>query len=199
MKKIYYTIKRILDIILSIIGIIFTLPIMIIVAILIGKSPIYYGTRIGLLGKPFRMFKFRTMVMNADKIGGSSTPADDSRITKIGGLLRKWKIDELLQLFNILIGEMSFIGPRAEVPMYIDMMLKEERDIILSVKPGLLDLATLENMSEGERLRGSKDPEMTYMKNIRPMKIRLQKEYVKTQSLVLDFKILITGLWRIFN
>jgi len=193
----YYTIKRLFDITFSTIGIILTLPLMFVVAVLIGENPLYRGVRIGQFGKPFEMLKFRSMVMNADKMGGASTPGDDPRITKIGRILRKWKLDELPQLFNILMGKMSFVGPRADVKEYIDMMLKEERDLILSVLPGLTDLATLENMSEGERLRGSDDPERDYMKKIRPMKVRLQIEYVKTKSFMLDLKILIYTLWRL--
>ena len=201
----YYTIfnanssmiKRIFDITFSIIGIVLTFPLMIIIAILIGENPLYRGVRIGQFGKHFRMMKFRSMVINADKIGGASTPGDDSRITKIGKYLRKLKLDELPQLFHILTGRMSFVGPRAEVKEYIDMLLETERETILSVKPGLLDLATLENMSEGERLRGSDNPEKDYMEKIRPMKVRLQIEYVKTRSFMLDLKILIMGLWRL--
>ncbi len=201
----YYTIfnanssmiKRIFDITFSIIGIVLTFPLMIIIAILIGENPLYRGVRIGQFGKHFRMMKFRSMVINADKIGGASTPGDDTRITKIGKYLRKWKLDELPQLFHILTGKMSFVGPRAEVKEYIDMLLESERETILSVKPGLLDLATLENMSEGERLRGSDNPEKDYMEKIRPMKVRLQIEYVKTRSFMLDLKILIMGLWRL--
>ena len=189
--------KRIVDIILSTIGLILFTPLLILVACSI-KHPVFYrGERIGRYGKPFKMLKFRTMCVGANKIGGASTPADDPRITE--HFLRKWKIDELPQLFNILIGKMSFVGPRPEVKEYIDMLLEEERELILSVRPGLTDLATLENMSEGEYLRGAKDVEEVYMRELRPMKIRLQKEYVKTRSLFLDVKIFLYTLYRIIK
>lgn len=192
-------VKRIIDIKLSIIGLILFAPLLILVACRIECPVFYRGERVGKNGKPFKMLKFRTMYVGASERGGSSTPADDLRITKMGHFLRKWKIDELPQLFNILIGKMSFIGPRPEVKEYVDMMLEAEKAIILSVRPGLTDLATLENMSEGERLRGAEDPEREYMTNIRPMKVRLQKEYVLKRSLVLDMKIFIFTLWRLIH
>jgi len=191
--------KRLIDIILSIIGIILFAPLLVCIAFIVKRPILYRGERIGRYGKPFKMLKFRTMCVGANKIGGVSTPADDPRITRTGHFLRKWKIDELPQLFNILMGNMSFVGPRAEVQEYIDMLLEEERELILSVRPGLTDLATLENMSEGERLRGAEDPEKEYMTKIRPMKVRLQKEYVLKRSLVLDTKILFYTLWRIIK
>lgn len=189
--------KRIIDIKLSIIGLILFAPLLILVACTMKRPIFYRGERIGKNGKPFKMLKFRTMCVGASKIGGSSTPADDPRIT--GHFLRKWKIDELPQLFNILMGKMSFVGPRPEVKEYVDMMLEEERDIILSVRPGLTDLATLNNMSEGERLRGVENPEQEYMNSIRPMKVRLQKEYVLKRSMALDIKIFFYTLWRIIH
>ena len=195
-------IKRLFDIIVSFLGLVFLSPVFLIIGLMVkldSEGPVFYrGVRVERFGKQFRIFKFRTMVRDAEELGGPSTAADDPRLTRTGRFLRKYKLDELPQLISILRGEMSFVGPRPEVKMYVDMMSEEEKKIILSVKPGLTDLASLENMSEGERLRGSKDPEKDYLEKIRPTKIRLQKEYVKTRSFILDIKILLYTLWRIF-
>jgi lipopolysaccharide/colanic/teichoic acid biosynthesis glycosyltransferase len=129
------------------------------------------------------------MVVNADKIGGSSTGDDDPRITKIGKLLRKYKLDELPQLFNVLKGEMSFVGPRPEVQHYVDMFTEGEK-VILSVRPGITDWASLWNPDEGGVLAGSPDPEKTYMEEIRPIKLRLQLKYVKERSFCGDLNII---------
>ena len=150
-------------------------------------------------GKPFRIFKFRTMVVGAERLGGPSTAGDDPRLTKIGNFLKKYQLDELSQLINVLRGEMSFVGPRPEVKMYIDMMTNEERSVILSIKPGMTDLASLYNFHEGEVLRGSSDPERTYMEKIRPEKIKLQMEYVKERSFFGDIKIIFQTIAKIFK
>ena len=131
------------------------------------------------------------MVMNAEKLGGPSTANDDPRLTKMGKLLRKYKLDELPQLINILKGEISFVGPRPEVPSEVDTYSEEDKKIILSVRPGLTDLATLENVHEGEILRGTKDPHETYRQVIKPMKLRLAKEYVVKKGFWLDMKIIL--------
>ncbi len=194
--------KRLFDLIFSLIGLIITSPLLVLIAILIkldSKGPIFYrGTRIGQFGKPFRIFKFRTMVVNAEELGGPSTAGDDSRLTKIGKLLKKFQLDELPQLINVLEGEMSFVGPRPEVKMYVDMMTNEERSTILSIKPGMTDLASLWDFHESEVLKGSPDPEKSYMEKIRPTKIKLQLEYVKTRSFMLDLKIIIKTILKIF-
>jgi len=186
-------IKRIFDISFSMIGLIILSPLLLIIAYLIKKEdggPIFYrGVRIGQFGKPFRIFKFRTMVVNADKIGGPSTADDDPRITKIGKILRKYKIDELPQLVNVLKGEMSIVGPRPEVPFYVDMFTEEEKRI-LDVKPGITDWASLWDCDEGAILAGSSDPEKTYMEKIRPIKIKLQLRYVDNHSFFTDLKII---------
>lgn len=194
-------IKRIFDIFFSFVGIIILSPVFFIVAILIkSESPgpaFFRGERIGKNGKPFKIFKFRTMVPNAEKIGGPSTALDDKRLLKIGPFLKKYQLDELPQLINVLRGEMSLVGPRPEVKIYVDMMTEEERKI-LSVKPGMTDLASLWNFHEGEILKGSSDPEKTYMEKIRPEKMRLQSEYVKNYSFWLDLKIIIKTIIKIF-
>ena len=186
--------KRLFDIIFSLMGLIVSAPLFLLISILIkleDKGPIFYrGVRIGRFGVSFRMFKFRTMVVNADKIGGSSTSDDDPRITKTGKFLRKYKLDELLQLINVLKGEMSFVGPRPEVPFYVNMFSEEEKQILM-VRPGITDWASLWNSDEGAILAGSPDPEETYRKKIRPNKIRLQLKYAKRHSFLIDLRILL--------
>lgn len=140
------------------------------------------------------MFKFRTMVIDAEKIGGPSTSGDDPRLLKIGKVLRRYQLDELPQFINILKGDMSFVGPRPEVPSEVQRYEKEDRDIILSVKPGLTDLATLENVHEEEILKGAKDPHEAYRRLIQPQKIKLAKEYIKKRSFWLDLKIIFKTL-----
>jgi lipopolysaccharide/colanic/teichoic acid biosynthesis glycosyltransferase len=163
------------------------------IAFLIKKEdggPIFYrGIRVGRNSRAFRIFKFRTMVVDAEKIGGASTSDDDPRITPIGSKLRKNKLDELPQLINVLKGEMSFVGPRPEVPHYVDMFSVEERTI-LTVRPGITDWASIWNADEGGVLAGSPDPEKRYMEKIRPEKIRLQLRYVKERSFWVDLRII---------
>ena len=195
--------KRIFDFLVSLFGLIIFSPLFLIIAILIkldSEGPVFYrGERIGKDGKPFRIFKFRTMVKDAEKMGGPSTSADDPRLTKIGKFLRKYKLDELPQLINVLKGEMSLVGPRPEVKMYVDMLKPEEKEKILSVKPGMTDLASLWDFHEEEVLKGSEDPEKTYMEKIRPKKIQLQLEYVKNRSFLLDLKIIFKTLIRLIK
>jgi len=195
-------IKRLFDLFFSFLGIILVFPLLLFVAILIKRElpgPVFYrGVRVGKNGKEFRIFKFRTMVIDAEKLGGPSTAGDDPRLLKIGHFLKKYQLDELPQLINVLKGEMSFVGPRPEVKMYVDMMTKEERKTICSVKPGMTDMASLWNFHEGEILRGSSDPEKDYMDKIRPEKIRLQMEYVKNRSFMLDLKIIFKTIIKIF-
>jgi len=189
--------KRLIDIVLSSIAFVILLSLFAVIAMLIKlDSPghvFYRGVRIGRHRKPFRIYKFRTMIVNADRIGGPSTADDDPRITKVGSLLRKYKLDELPQLINILKGEMSFVGPRPEVPFYVNMFTEEEKKI-LTVKPGITDWASLWNPDEGAILAGSSDAEKVYMEKIRPKKIQLQLEYVKKHSLSIDLKIVLLTL-----
>jgi len=195
--------KRAFDIIFSVLGLIFFTPLLGLVALAIkldSKGPIFYrGERIGRLGKPFLIFKFRTMVLGAEKLGGPSTPADDPRLTKFGKLLKRYQLDELPQLINVLKGEMSLVGPRPEVLFYVNMMSEKEKKIILSVPPGMTDWASLWDFKEGEILKGSKDPEKTYMEKIRPTKIKLQLKYVKERSFWTDVKIIFETILKIFQ
>lgn len=196
-------VKRLFDIIFSFLGLITTAPLLGITALLVKlNSPgqvFYKGERVGKNEKYFKIFKFRTMVENAEELGGPSTAGDDPRLTKIGKFLKKYQLDELPQLINVLKGEMSFVGPRPEVKMYVDMMTEEERNTILSIKPGMTDLASLWNFHEGEILKGSPDPEKTYLEKIRPEKIRLQIKYVKNRSFWLDLKIILKTLIKLFQ
>lgn len=189
--------KRMFDILVSGTGLLVFAPLMGVIALLIKittRGPVFYlGWRVGQYGKPFRLFKFRTMILNADQLGGPSAADNDPRITRIGKVLRKYKIDELPQLINVLNGEMSIVGPRPEVPQYVKLFTVEER-AILSVRPGITDWATLWNADEGTVLKGSLDPERTYCEMIRPQKIKLQLEYVRNQSFWKDAEIIMRTL-----
>jgi len=195
--------KRLFDILFSIFGLIITLPLFLIISILIkaiSPGPVFFrGERVGKEGKKFKIYKFRSMVAGAEEMGGPSTAADDPRLTRIGKFLKKFQLDELPQLINVLKGEMSLVGPRPEVSLYVDMMTEKEKNVILSIQPGMTDLASLWNFREGEILKGSLDPEKTYMEKIRPEKIRLQIEYVKKRSFRLDFKIIIKTIFKLFS
>ena len=196
-------IKRLFDIVFSFLGLVLLFPVFIIVALVVkldSKGPVFYkGLRVGRCGKPFRIYKFRTMIPDADKIGGPSTAADDLRLTKVGKFLKQYQLDELPQLINVLKGEMSFVGPRPEVPQYIELLSKEEKEKILSVRPGMTDYASLWNFHEGEILKGSQDPEKTYLEKIRPKKIELQLKYIKDRSFWLDIKLILKTIFKIFK
>jgi len=189
----YELAKRVVDIGLALAAIAVTAPMMIVVALIIRidspGSSLYRGLRTGLRGKPFYILKFRTMCVDAEQRGGSCTSDDDSRITRVGAFLRKSKLDELPQLFNVLFGTMSLVGPRPEVQKFTDLFTREERSI-LEVKPGITDWATIWDSDEGALLLGAADPERAYMERIRPMKLRLQLEYVRKRSFWVDLTIL---------
>ena len=187
-------IKRLFDFIFSLSGLVIVSPLIAVIAVVVKvESPgpvLYKGARAGKAGKPFRILKFRTMVVDAEEIGGPSTADDDPRITKVGKFIRKYKLDELPQLINVLKGEMSFVGPRPEVPMEVETYNDEERRI-LNVKPGITDYASMTFHNEGEILKGSSDPHQAYREKIRPGKIRLALKYVDEQSFWVDLKIII--------
>ena len=154
-----------------------------------GGPVLYAGRRVGKDGKPFGMYKFRSMVLNADKIGGSSTPDDDPRITPIGRFLRRYKLDELPQFLNVLRGEMSIVGPRPQVQWAVDLYTPEQRQV-LTVKPGITDYASVRFPNEGEILKGSTDPDRDYMEKIHPEKMRLSLEYVRNRSMRTDLQVI---------
>lgn len=194
--------KRLLDVIFSFFGLILFSPFLLIVALLIKKEdsgPLFYrGVRVGRYGKLFKIFKFRTMVVDADKLGGASTTDDDPRITKIGKLLRKYKLDELPQLINVLKGDMSLVGPRPQVPWAVGLYNEEEK-LLLSVRPGITDYASIKFRNEGEILTGSDNPDKDYLEKIAPEKIRLGLEYVRNRCLLIDVKILFTTIKTLFG
>ena len=196
-------IKRIIDILGSGFGLVILSPVFLWVALKIkldDGGPIFYkGRRVGKGGKLFKMYKFRTMVIGADKLGGPSTAADDPRLTKIGLFLKKYQLDELPQLINVFKREMRLVGPRPEVEMYVDMMTAEQKNAILSVRPGMTDYASLWNFHESEILKGAKDPEIAYQKLIRPKKLALQMRYVKERSLWVDIRIIFLTIFKIFK
>jgi lipopolysaccharide/colanic/teichoic acid biosynthesis glycosyltransferase len=151
---------------------------------------VYRGIRVGLNGRPFTILKYRTMVTNADRLGGPSTAEDDPRLTSLGKSLRRYKLDELPQLFNVLVGDMSFVGPRPQVASEVAGYTDEERQL-LSVRPGITDWASLRFHNEGEILQGHADPDQAYAELIRPEKIRLGLEYVRRATLADDVRILL--------
>lgn len=191
--------KRLFDIVLSFLALMILSPLFLVVALLIkldSSGPVFYrGVRVGRFGKPFRIFKFRTMVVDAEKLGGPSTAADDPRLTKIGrNFIKRFNLDELPQFINVLKGEMSIVGPRPEVPEVISLYPEDERNAVLSVRPGITDWATLWIRDEGERLKESSNPHQTYLEQIWPEKRRLQLEYVKNHSLWVDLQIMLKTL-----
>jgi len=159
-----------------------------------SRGPVFYcGLRAGRRGKAFRLLKFRTMVVDADQIGGPSSSADDPRITRLGGFLRRHKLDELPQLLNVLTGDMSLVGPRPEVIPEV-LLYTEDEKRLLEVRPGITDWASIRFRNEGEILRGSADPHAAYRIKIRPEKIRLGLEYVERHSFWTDCKIIVNTL-----
>ena len=195
-------VKRAFDAVFSFIGVLLLSPALIIISVLIkldSPGPVFYkGVRVGLQGRPFKMFKFRTMVIDADKVGGSSTPEDDPRLTRMGRFLRKFKLDELPQLINVLTGEMSLVGPRPQVQWAVDLYTPEERTV-LTVRPGITDYASLHFPNEGEILKGSKDPDKDYMEKIHPKKMSLSLDYVRSRSFWVDLKIILQTIVAIFQ
>jgi lipopolysaccharide/colanic/teichoic acid biosynthesis glycosyltransferase len=153
-------------------------------------GPVFYrGVRVGLQGKPFRILKFRTMVVDAEEIGASSTSDNDPRITRTGKFLRKYKLDGLPQLINVLVGGMSFVGPRPEVMKFADLYNEQEK-AILTVRLGITDWASIWNSDEAAVLAGAEDADNAYLKFIRPTKLRLQLKYVRERSFWTDLKII---------
>jgi lipopolysaccharide/colanic/teichoic acid biosynthesis glycosyltransferase len=194
--------KRIFDVIFASLGLILLSPLLLFLAWRIYREdggPVFYrGERVGRNGAPFRIVKFRTMIVDADKIGGSSTADDDPRITRVGRTLRKYKLDELPQLFNVLSGKMSLVGPRPEVKRFTDLFTPEEK-AILTVRPGITDWASLWNADEGSLLAGAEDPDRAYLELIRPTKIRLQLEYAQSRSFITDLKIILLTLFALIR
>ena len=194
--------KRILDIVFSCIILLLFLPFGLIIALFIvleSKGGVFYlQQRVGRYGKEFWIFKFRTMRKNADSAGKLTVGMRDPRITTIGYFLRKFKLDEFPQFLNVLKGEMSVVGPRPEVKEYVELYSESQREI-LNVRPGITDLASLEYFEENELLGRSSDPQKTYIEEIMPAKILLNKKYCENPSLMHDIRIIWTTFRRIIR
>jgi len=191
--------KRVFDIAAAFTGLLFLLPVMIIIAGLIkldGGSVFFRQERVGLRGTRFKIFKFRSMRVDHSQSGTQVTAESDPRITPLGKLLRRSKLDELPQLFNVLKGEMSIVGPRPEVPRYVAVWPEEDRREILSVRPGITDYATLYYRDEQTVLARSENPEKTYIQDIVPHKLGLYRDYVRDQNLGLDMRLILVTLAR---
>ena len=193
-------IKRLFDIIMSIIGIFFLSPILLVIAILIkldSKGPmLYLQKRVGKNNHDFFIYKFRTMYVDADKKGLLTLGDKDPRVTPVGQFLRKYKLDELPQLFNVLKGDMSFVGPRPEVRKYVDFYSKDDMKI-LEVKPGITDYASIAFRDEAELLKKADNPEEYYISEIMPAKIKLNMNYIERPYLITDIKIILKTLFKI--
>jgi hypothetical protein len=185
--------KRLVDIVVSLFFLFLLFPILVLLAILIKLESnghvFYLQVRVGLNGKDFRIFKFRTMFIGSDKAGLLTVGGRDPRITKVGVFIRKYKLDELPQLINVLNGEMSLVGPRPEVRKYVAMYNVEQLKV-LSVKPGITDYASIQYSDENELLAKSVDPEKTYIDEVMPAKLLLNLKYINEISWLTDLKII---------
>lgn len=194
--------KRVLDFTASLLGVLILWPFFLIIAVLIKAEdggPVFFRqVRVGKGGKHFRIWKFRTMVVDAEHKGGLITVGRDPRVTKVGYWLRKAKLDELPQLFNVLRGEMSLVGPRPEVPRYVGFYSEEQRRV-LELKPGITDPASILYRNENDLLDGVPDPEKVYVEQIMPDKIRLNLEYAARASFWSDLGVILRTLVRIFS
>ena len=187
-------IKRIFDITASGLGIIVLSPILIVIALIIKKESdgpaVFKQIRVREKGMNFEILKYRTMVVDAEKMGRQITVGNDNRITKIGGFLRKYKLDELPQLINVFKGDMSLVGPRPEVPRYVEMYNEEQRKV-LDVKPGITDLASIRYRDENELLGTAEDPDDMYINTIMPDKLALNLEYINKSNVFFDIYIIL--------
>lgn len=194
--------KRLFDIICSLVGILVLMPFLlgIILSVVINSGfPVFYlQSRVGKNNRNFRLFKFRTMHVNADKKGLLTIGGRDPRVTAVGYYLRKYKLDELPQLFNVLIGNMSLVGPRPEVRKYVDLYTVEQLQV-LSVKPGITDLASLKFIHENDLLAQSADPEKTYIEEIMPEKLALNRQYILQNNFIADVKIIFATIKKIVS
>ena len=186
--------KRAMDIVISAAALCVLWPVLLLIALAIvvdDPGPVFYRqVRVGRGGKPFRIFKFRTMVVDADKKGLSITVGRDSRITRVGAFLRKTKLDELAQLLNVLMGQMSFVGPRPEVPRYVELYTPYQRQVLL-VRPGITDYASIAYRNENDLLAGAKDPERMYIETVMPDKIELNMRYLREISPLADVRLIL--------
>ena len=193
-RKPQLVLKRLMDIVISGGALLVLWPLLLLIALAIkidDPGPVFYRqVRVGKDGKEFRIFKFRTMVVDADKKGLQITVGRDSRITRMGALLRKTKLDELAQLINVFTGEMSFVGPRPEVPKYVDLYTPYQRQVLL-VRPGITDYASIAYRNENDMLAGADDPERLYIEVIMPAKIELNMKYLHEISPLADIRLIL--------
>lgn len=199
MGKFNIVLKRTFDIVASGLGIIILSPVLLIIAILIkvgSDGPcLFKQQRVGRNEKIFNILKFRTMVVNAESLGKQITVGEDNRITKIGSVLRKYKLDELPQLINVFRGDMSLVGPRPEVPKYVAMYTEEQKKIF-KVRPGITDLASIRYKDENELLGSVDNPEEFYINVIMPDKLKLNMEYIQKSNLFFDIKVIFETIFK---
>ena len=192
--------KRVLDVLLVTIGLILLAPLFAGIAVgvkVTSSGPVMFKQeRIGLRGRPFNLYKFRSMVADASNLGPQLTVGDDPRVTPLGRFLRRFKLDELPQFFNVLRGDMSIVGPRPEVPKYVALYPRGVRERVLSVRPGLTDQAAI-TLDEERMLAQAADPELTYVSEVLPSKLALYEQYVATHDLLVDLAIIARTVRRI--
>ena len=196
-RKLQLCLKRAMDIVISGGALLVLWPVLALIALAIkidDPGPVFYRqVRVGRHGKPFRIFKFRTMIVDADKKGLQITVGRDNRITRMGALLRKTKLDELAQLINVFVGEMSFVGPRPEVPKYVELYTPYQRQVLL-VRPGITDYASIAYRNENDMLEGAEDPERMYIDVIMPDKIELNMKYLREISPLADIRLILSTI-----
>lgn len=194
--------KRIFDLVLTIPGVLVLLPLFLAIAVWIkldSRGPVFFRqVRVGQFGQEFYIYKFRTMIVDAERYGKQITVGADRRITRAGRFLRQYKLDELPQLFNVVLGDMSLVGPRPEVPRYIKEYSDVTKNIVLSVKPGITDLASLLFKDENDILGEAVDPERTYIETVLPVKQNYYIQYVSKRSLILDLSIIWKTIQTVF-
>ena len=196
-RKLQLVLKRAMDIVISGCALLVIWPVLVLIALAIkidDPGPVFYRqVRVGKNGKEFRIYKFRTMVVDADKKGLAITVGRDNRITRMGRLLRKTKLDELAQLINVFVGEMSFVGPRPEVPKYVNLYTPYQRQVLL-VRPGITDYASIAYRNENDMLEGAEDPERMYIDVIMPDKIELNMKYLREISPLADIRLIFSTI-----
>jgi lipopolysaccharide/colanic/teichoic acid biosynthesis glycosyltransferase len=195
-------VKRAFDLFCSAVGLVFLAPVFVVVAVAIridSPGPVFFRQeRVGRFGRIFRIHKFRTMRHRSHGDGPSITVGADIRVTRLGVVLRRYKIDELPQLIDVFQGSMSLVGPRPEVPEYVAHYRVEDRDIVLSVRPGITDLASLEFSDESSLLAAASDPQRFYIEEVLPMKVRYYREYVGSRTMFGDVRIIFATLRKVF-
>ena len=196
-RRLQLALKRLMDIVVSAGALLVIWPVLLLIAVAIkidDPGPVFYRqVRVGRNGKEFRIYKFRTMVVDADKKGLAITVGRDNRITRMGAILRKTKLDELAQLINVFTGDMSFVGPRPEVPKYVNMYTPYQRQVLL-VRPGITDYASIAYRNENDLLEGAEDPEKMYIETIMPDKIELNMKYLREISPIADIRLILSTI-----